>query len=70
MLWFKGTVSIISSDHPCKDHDGNARFTTVLLKVLSDEVTFYFRDRSPEGVGATHKINLKILFFIKIIYPV
>ena len=27
---FKGTVSVISSDPPCKDN--NARFTTVFLK--------------------------------------
>ena len=30
----KGTVSVISSDPPCKD--GNARFTTIPLKALSD----------------------------------
>ena len=33
---FKGTVSLISSDPPCKD--GNARFTTVTLKALSDQI--------------------------------
>ena len=32
----KGTVSVISSDPPCKD--GNARFTTVPLKALSDQI--------------------------------
>ena len=32
----KGTVSVISSDPPCKD--GNVRFTMVLLKALSDQV--------------------------------
>ena len=32
----RGTVSAISSNPPCKD--GNARFTTILLKVLSDQV--------------------------------
>jgi len=31
----KGTVSVISSDPPCKD--GNARYTTVPLKALSDD---------------------------------
>ena len=35
-LLLKGTVSVISSDPPCKD--GNARFTTVSLKALSDQV--------------------------------
>ena len=29
--FFKGTVSVISKDHSCKD--GNARFTTVSFKV-------------------------------------
>ena len=33
---FKGTVSLIPSDPLCKD--GNARFTTVPLKALSDQV--------------------------------
>ena len=33
---FKGTVSVISSDSPYKDD--NARFTTVPLKALSDQV--------------------------------
>jgi len=28
---FKGTVSVISSDHPCKD--SNTRFITVILKI-------------------------------------
>ena len=32
----KGTVSVISSNPPCKD--GNARFTTVPLKALCDQV--------------------------------
>ena len=32
----KETVSVILSDPPCKD--GNAGFTTVPLKVLSDHV--------------------------------
>ena len=32
----KGTVSVISSDPPCKD--GNARFTTGPLKALPDQV--------------------------------
>ena len=32
----KGTVSVILSDPPCKD--ANARFTTVPLKALSDQV--------------------------------
>ena len=31
----QGTVSVISSDPPCKDV--NARFTTVSLKPLSDQ---------------------------------
>ena len=31
----KGTVSVISSDPPCKDN--NVRFTTVPLKTLSDQ---------------------------------
>ena len=35
----KGTVSVISSYHPCKY--GNARFTTIPSKVLSDQVCFY-----------------------------
>ena len=30
----KGTVSVFSSDSPCRD--GNARFTTVPLKPLTD----------------------------------
>ena len=36
-LWIllKGTVSIISSDPPCKD--GNAQFTIVPLKPISDQ---------------------------------
>ena len=34
--FFKGTVSVISSDPLCK-YD-NARFTTVPLKALSDQV--------------------------------
>ena len=35
--WYlKGTVSVISSDSPCKY--GNARFTTVPLRALSDQV--------------------------------
>ena len=34
-LQIKGTVSVISSNHPCKD--GNVRFTTVPLK-SSDQV--------------------------------
>ena len=33
---FKVTVSVISSDPPCKD--GNARFTTVPSKALFDQV--------------------------------
>ena len=33
---FKWTVGLILSDPPCDD--GNARFTTVHLKVLSDQV--------------------------------
>ena len=33
---FKGTVSVVLSDPPCKD--GNAWFTTVPLKALSDQV--------------------------------
>ena len=33
---FKETVSVISSDPSCKD--GNARFTTIPLKPLSDQV--------------------------------
>ena len=32
----KRTVGVISSDPPCKD--GNARFTTVPLKALSDQM--------------------------------
>ena len=36
LLNIEETVSVISSDPPCKD--GNARFTTVLLKALSDQV--------------------------------
>ena len=32
---FKGTVSVISNDPPCKD--GNTQFTTVPLKPLSDK---------------------------------
>ena len=36
--YFKGTVSIISSDPPCKDD--NVRFTTVPLKPLEDIVVF------------------------------
>ena len=35
-LVLKGTVSVISSDPPCKDD--NARFSTVPLKALSDQV--------------------------------
>ena len=35
-LCFKGTVSVISSDPPCKDD--SAGFTTVPFKVLSDQV--------------------------------
>ena len=35
-MCIKGTVSIISSDFPCKD--GNARFTTDPLKAFSDQV--------------------------------
>ena len=34
ILIFKGTVSVISSDRPCKD--GNTRFTTVPTKSYSD----------------------------------
>ena len=33
---FKGTIGVISSDSPCKD--GNARFSRVHLKPLSDQV--------------------------------
>jgi len=33
---FKGIVSVISSDPPCKDD--NARFTTVHFKALPDQV--------------------------------
>ena len=36
MLDIKGTVSVISSDPPCKD--GNGWFTTVPLIILSDQV--------------------------------
>ena len=32
----KGSISVISKDPPCKA--GNARFTTVDLKALSDQV--------------------------------
>ena len=42
--FLKGTVSIISSDSPCKD--GNARFTTLPLIALSMIIilkTFYFQ---------------------------
>ena len=35
---FKGTVSVISSDPPCKDD--NARIITVPLKALSHQVLF------------------------------
>ena len=35
-LYLKGTVSVISSDSPCKY--GNAWFTTVQLRALSDQV--------------------------------
>ena len=35
-MFIKGTVSLISSDPSCKD--GNARFTTVTLKALSDQL--------------------------------
>ena len=35
-MFIKGTASLISSDPPCKDD--NARFTTVPLKALSDQV--------------------------------
>jgi len=35
-LMLRGTVSVISSDPPCKD--SNSRFTTVPLKALSDQV--------------------------------
>ena len=35
-MFIKGTVSLISSGPPCKD--GIARFTTVTLKALSDQV--------------------------------
>ena len=39
---FKGTVSVVSSDPPCKD--GNARFTTVPLTPKSDlNVVFLIR---------------------------
>ena len=34
--FIKGTVSVISSDPPCKDD--NVRFTTEPLKALSDQV--------------------------------
>ena len=37
----KGTVSVISSDSPCKD--GNPRFTTAPLKALSDKIWIRFR---------------------------
>ena len=33
---FKGTVSVISSDSPCKDV--NVRFTTVPLKHVTDHI--------------------------------
>ena len=36
LKYINGTVSVISSYPPCKDV--NARFTTVLLKALSDQV--------------------------------
>ena len=36
LFTLKRTVSVISSDPPYKD--GNARFTTSLLKPLSDEL--------------------------------
>ena len=35
-MFIKGTASLNSSDPPCKDD--NARFTTVPLKALSDQV--------------------------------
>ena len=35
-LKLEGTVSVISSDSPCKD--GTARLTTVTLKALSDQI--------------------------------
>ena len=34
-LYLNGSVSVISSEPPCKD--GNARFTTIPLKSLSDQ---------------------------------
>ena len=36
VISFKGTVSVISSDPPCKDD--NSRFTMVSLNVLSHQV--------------------------------
>jgi len=38
VIWtvLKGTVCVISSDPSCKD--GNARYKTVALKSLSDQV--------------------------------
>ena len=47
----KGDVSVISSDPPCKD--GNAWFTTVLLKALSDQVWIKYQC-----------LNFKIIFFV------
>ena len=38
---FKGTVSVILSDPPCKDV--NARYITIPFKVLSDQVCRYQR---------------------------
>ena len=37
---FKGTLRVILSHLPCKD--GNVRFTTVYLKVLSDQIRIRF----------------------------
>ena len=46
---FKGTVSVILSDPPCKN--GNARLTTVPLQALSDQVIkFFYTFCSDKGV--------------------
>ena len=63
MSCLKGTVSVISSDPPCKD--GNALFTTVPLKHLADQFCGRFCQFSISRnvqVTCVEKPQLKISF--------
>ena len=64
----KGTVSVIWSDPPCKD--GNARFTTVHIKALSDQAwirfpCFYFFKLIVSICGFSAKVTCEHFFLIR-----